>query len=122
MPGRRRNRSVPRARVAAAPINLGKDLDATAVNRAVDAASAVALAGAAGYVGQAGAPIDVDLVVGINRISHGLGRPVLGVIAMPRDASGSTPGFDPSQPGNASPQHQVWLTSLATGRYRLICC
>lgn len=120
MPWRRKNRSVLRARVSAAPISLGGKLDAMAINRAVDAASAVAMAGAQGYLGQAAQPIDVDLVIGINRIAHGLGRPAVGVIAIPRAAGGPQPGFDPDQPANARPQSLVWLTASVAGRYRLI--
>jgi hypothetical protein len=117
---RRRNRRLPRPVAKMAPINLGATLEADEVNRAIDDVVEVANRATDGSLAGAAAPFDVDLAVGTNKISHGLGRPVIGFLWIPRTAGAAAPGFDPNQPGNATPDRQVWITASGAGRYRLI--
>lgn len=120
---RRKNRPVRRARVALAVPSVaserGKSKDGS-IDRAIDAVAQATQAGTSDYLSQAGAPADVNIRIGINVLSHGLGRPVIGVIAIPVASSGPLPGFDPTQPGNATPFRVVHLTSLVDARYRLV--
>ncbi len=75
----------------------------SAVAEIVDTVNANALAKERVY-------IDADLVIGVNRIGHGLGRPVIGIIAVPRDPDpGFSCGFDPAQLSNPIPDRQVFL-------------
>jgi hypothetical protein len=50
----------------------------------------------------------VDLAVGINKINHGLGRPVVGVSITPTEASAGF-AWCLITAGNTQPERQVWI-------------
>lgn len=53
-------------------------------------------------------PLEVDLTVGANRVSHGLGRTPLGVLVVPQSADASFGwSYDWNQPGNPIPQRSA---------------
>lgn len=105
----RRRRPIPRAAaIVASPPATTKDgpRDATAVDRAIDE-----LAEAINRVVDPGQGfVEVDLIVGTNRINHGLGRIPLGVDVVPKDAASAFAwGYDWTQPDNPVPDRQIWL-------------
>lgn len=92
--GGRRTRNVI---APVATVSLGETLDASTVERAIDAVSTKVdemLAGPGAYVA------DVDLVVGDNVITHGLGRKPSLVSVYPHTAVASFAwGWNPNQTG-----------------------
>lgn len=107
----RRPRVIPRqaAVVASPPTVQGRkpaevERAIAAVSEAVDRLTA----GGEAYV-------DVDLVPGMNRLNHGLGRTPIAIEIVPRDANASFAwGFDPAQLDNPHPQRQAWITVAGT--------
>lgn len=101
---RRNRKPLPNRAIKAVPPKLAKasaEIN-TAIAEVADAVNAIA---------DAGSPfVDADLVTGTNRISHGLGRPVLGIVVVARDPDPSfAVGFDPAQMSNPIPERQVFL-------------
>jgi hypothetical protein len=94
----------------ASPPQLGKDRDASDVDRAIDD-----LSQAIGRLGEGESFTDVDLVVGTNRLNHGLGRRPVALEVMPAAANASFAwGYDPEQADNPHPDRQAWITVTGT--------
>ena len=83
-------------------VHMGDELDASTVERAIDAVTEKVdelLTGGDTYVA------DLDLVVGANVVTHGLGRVPALVTVIPRTASAAFAwAWDPAQSGNRSPE------------------
>lgn len=86
-----------------------------AVERAVDELARAVERAAGSPLAQAGVPVDVDLVVGTNRVAHGLGRRVQFVFVVPKYADAAFAwAFDPDQPDNPTPERQVQIDVIGT--------
>lgn len=106
---RRRFLAAPAA-IAASPAGVKVD-DSRSIERAIgqvaDAVNAVVETGRT-YV-------DADLVIGTNRIAHGLGRPAIRVEVIPATANATFAwGFDPAQSTNATPERLAYVEVTGT--------
>lgn len=103
-------RSRRRIPVRAAPVSIAHADTPEAVGRAVDALALATDRAAGGTMGAASSVLEVDLIVGTNRLSHGLGRRPLGVVVTPKEAAESFAwGYDWHQPDNPHPERQAWI-------------
>ena len=107
----RRPRRIPRqAAVVASPPSIGDKRTGSEIDRAIDS-----LAQTIGQMQSGEAFVDVDLVPGVNRLNHALGRRPTAIEVIPRDANASFAwGFDPTQPDNPHPDRQAWITVAGT--------
>lgn len=119
---RTRGRRKPRARIWTSPSVDGPDgkVDAQRITRAIDAVAKTAAEAASGTMASTNVT-DVDLEIGDNNVSHGLGRTPNGVVLVPKVTVGPFDwSYDWEQPGNPHPDRVAVINVTAAVRARLV--